>query len=166
MSPFSFTVHFLSLKCLRASSRWHRGPALTRITYLARSHMDLSPTHLLHNVLLSAYCMPGAAVPSGTAGGKVGSSYPVIVHQKQRNAIHISAPTWSMNKEGSQRRAFEVVLQYTFSRLVRRKEPSRGLGRHCVSKDTRAERDRCFLGVLLVLTVKTLPPVNSVANTG
>ena len=106
MSPFSFTVHFLSLRCLRASSRWHRGPASTRITYLARSHMDLAPTHLFHNVLLSAYCMPGAAVPSGTAGGKVDSSYPVIVHQKQRNAIHISAPTWSMNKEGSQRRAF------------------------------------------------------------
>ena len=48
--------------------------------------MDLAPTHPLHNVLLSAYCVPGAAVPSGTVGGNVDSSYPVTVHRKQRNA--------------------------------------------------------------------------------
>ena len=137
MSPFSFTVHFLPLRCLRGLFRWHRGPAFTRIVYLVGCHTDLAPTHPLHHVLLSACCVPGAALPSGTVGGNVDCSCPVIiVHWKQRNAIHISVPTWSMNKEGSQRRAFEVVLQDTFSRLVRRKGLSRGLGRHCVSKDT------------------------------
>lgn len=113
-----------------------QGPCSHQDSLSGGMSQDLAPTHPLHQVLLRAYCVPGAALPSGTAGGNVDCSCPVIVHWKQRNAIHISAPTWSMNKEGSQRRAYEVVLQDTFSRLVRRKGPSRGLGRHCVSKDT------------------------------
>lgn len=93
--PFSSTIHFLSRRCLRVSSRWRVGPASTMIAHLAGSHSHLAPTHPLPNCLLSACCVPALRYTSGTARGNVDAGRAIIVYRKQRNAPHksISTPT-------------------------------------------------------------------------